>query len=76
MKMLLTAETRPRISSGVTSCTIVPRMITLTLSKAPRRKSIANENQNTRDSPNKMVAMPKPATHQSKVLPAFLMGGR
>src|SRR5205823_12926474 len=76
MKILFTAETRPRISSGVTSCTIVPRIITLTLSNAPIKKSIASENQNTCDNPKKMVASPKPATHQSKVTPAHLIGGK
>ena len=76
MKILFTAETRPRISSGVTSCTMLPRMMTLMLSKAPMRKSIANENQSARENPKKMVAMPKPVTHQSNVLPALGIGGR
>src|SRR5215468_2342009 len=67
MKMLFTDETRPRISSGVTNCTIDPRMITLTLSNAPRRKSTPRDNQNTFDKPNTMVARPNPVTHQSKV---------
>src|SRR5215472_1050068 len=49
IKILLTEETRPRISSGVTSCTIDPRMITLTLSNAPIRKSTPSDNQNTFD---------------------------
>ena len=31
----LTAETLPRIWSGVSNCMMVPRIITLTLSKAP-----------------------------------------
>ena len=37
IKILFTDETRPRISSGVISCTMEPRMITLTLSNAPTR---------------------------------------
>src|SRR6266436_3084500 len=45
MKILFTDETRPRISSGVTNCTIEPRMITLTLSKAPTRHSSPSDNQ-------------------------------
>src|SRR5262249_39761619 len=76
MKMLFTDETRPRISSGVTNCTIDPRMITLTLSNAPRRKSTASDNQNTFDRPNKIVARPNPVTHQSSVLPARFIGGK
>ncbi|MNR57783.1 hypothetical protein D3C85_1786230 [compost metagenome] len=35
INILFTAETLPRISSGVSSCIIVERMITLMLSKAP-----------------------------------------
>src|SRR2546430_16785388 len=76
MKMLFTAETRPRISSGVTSCTMDPRMITLTLSNAPIRNNTTSENQNALDKPKMMVAMPKAVTHQSKVLPAGFIGGR
>src|SRR6266705_2439813 len=70
MKMLFTAETRPRISSGVTSCTMEPRMITLTLSNAPTMNSIPNDNQRILESPKIIVAIPKPVTHQSNVLPA------
>jgi hypothetical protein len=55
MKILFTDETRPRISSGVISCTIEPRMITLTLSNAPMRKSTPSDNQNTFDKPNRIV---------------------
>src|SRR5438046_6070129 len=76
MKMLFTAETRPRISSGVTSCTMVPRIITLTLSKEPIKKNMARENQNTCDNPNRTVAIPKPVTHQSKLRPAHFIGGK
>src|SRR5205823_2799173 len=76
MKILFTDETRPRISSGVTSCTIEPRMITLTLSNAPRRKSTPSDNQNTFDNPNRIVAAPNPVTHQSSVFPARFIGGR
>src|SRR5438094_9352567 len=76
MKMLFTDETRPRISSGVTSCTIEPRMITLTLSNAPTRQSSPSDNQNTFDKPNRMVAIPKPETHQSNDLPAYFIGGK
>src|SRR5881296_1990888 len=76
IKILFTDETRPRISSGVTSCTIDPRMITLTLSNAPTKNNKPSDNQNALDKPKRMVAIPKPVTHQSKVLPACLIGGR
>src|SRR6476620_9400002 len=76
MKILFTDDTRPRISSGVTSCTIDPRMMTLTLSNAPMRKSTPRDNQNTFDKPNRIVATPNPVTHQSKVLPECFMGGK
>src|SRR5215472_9357872 len=71
MKILFTDDTRPRISSGVTSCTIDPRMMTLTLSNAPMRKSTPRDNQNTFDRPNKIVDRPNPITHHSSVLPAY-----
>src|SRR5215475_12704914 len=66
MKMLFTDDTRPRISSGVTSWTMEPRMITLTLSNAPIRNKSPSDNQNILDRPNRMVAIPNPDTHQSK----------
>src|SRR5881392_169125 len=74
IKMLLTAETRPRISSGVISWTIEPRIITLTLSNAPTRNNKPSDNQNSFDNPNRIVAMPNPVTHHSKVLPAYFIG--
>ena len=76
MKILFTAETRPRISSGVTSCRIEPRMITLTLSNAPAKKSMPNESQKAFDNPKTMVAIPNPLTHQNNDLPACRMVGR
>src|SRR6202040_4231298 len=76
MKMLFTAETRPRISSGVTSCTIEPRMITLTLSTAPAINSIDTDNQKALERPKIIVAIPNAVTHQSNVLPACFIGGR
>src|SRR5205823_10755854 len=63
---LLTAETRPRISSGVSSCTRVCRTTTLTLSTAPQTKSIANDSQNDRERPKTTVARPNPVTAQTK----------
>src|SRR5260370_38334455 len=76
MKILFTADTRPRISSGVTNCTIEPRMMTLTLSNAPMRRSTPSDNQNTFDKPNRMVARPNQVTHQITVLPPRFLGGR
>src|ERR1051325_2981035 len=57
IKILFTDETRPRISSGVTSCTIEPRMITLTLSNAPIKSNSPSDSQNILDKPNRIVAM-------------------
>src|SRR6201984_1658946 len=76
MNMLFTDETRPRISSGVTSCTMEPRMITLTLSNAPTRNNKPSDNQKIFDKPNRTVAIPNPETHQSKARPACFIGGR
>src|SRR5207302_11398887 len=76
MKILFTAETRPRISSGVTSWTIEPRMITLTLSTAPATNNIASESQSAVDKPKTTVAIPKPVTHQRSARPAWRIGGR
>src|SRR5207248_9480742 len=55
MKILFTDETRPRISSGVISWTIDPRMITLTLSNAPTRNNKPSDNQNVLDNPKRIV---------------------
>src|SRR5215475_8139713 len=76
IKILFTDETRPRISSGVTSCTIEPRIITLTLSNTPTKNNSASDNQKIFDKPNKIVATPKPETHQRRARPACFIGGR
>jgi hypothetical protein len=62
MKIALTAPTRPRMSSGVSSCTRLARMTMLTMSKAPSANSAASDNHNTVDKANTSVATPKPAT--------------
>src|ERR1700729_2350014 len=49
MNRLLTAETRPRFSSGVKICTSVCRTTTLMLSTKPATASIVNENQNQKE---------------------------
>src|SRR3984957_14028182 len=46
MNRLLTAETRPRFSSGVKICTSVCRTTTLILSTKPVSASVRNANQN------------------------------
>src|SRR5256884_9228473 len=66
MNRLFTAETLPRISSGVSSCTRVCRTTTLTLSTAPQTKSIANDSQNDRERPKTTVARPNAVTAQTK----------
>src|SRR5271154_6664549 len=90
MNRLLTAETRPRFSSGVRICTSVCRTTTLMLSTNPASASIVNENQNQNEfgsasqlpkqflfaTPKRIVATPKIATDKSIVLPAFFNGGR
>ena len=90
MNRLLTAETRPRFSSGVRICTSVWRTTTLMLSTAPARASNTKDSQNqagfgnsiqrprqfTLESPNRTVATPNTATDQSIARPAFCSGGR
>src|SRR5437016_3320490 len=76
IKRLLTAETRPRISSGVSNCTSVCRTITLMLSANPQTKSIANDNQKILEKPKTTVATPKTITDQSSAGPALRNGGR
>jgi hypothetical protein len=53
-----TALTRPRISSGVSSCTKDARITMLIMSAAPSTTSTASENQNEVDRPKAMVATP------------------
>ena len=73
-KMLLTAETRPRMESGVRTWTRVWRTRTETLSKTPVRKSMVIESQKYLERPKTMVAMPNPATAQRSDRPARFMG--
>lgn len=76
MNMLLTAEARPRIASGVRVSISVLRTTTLTLSNAPSAISATSDRMNERERPKTMVAIPKPATAQSSVWPERLSGGR
>ena len=76
MKTLFTAETRPRMSSGVSIWISVWRTTTLMLSRAPITNMAASESQKFRDNPKTIVATPKPATAWSMVRPARRMGGK
>src|SRR3954463_1014451 len=62
MKIVFTADTRPRIGSGVSSCTSVPRTTTLTLSSAPITANIVNDRTGSVERPKAIVANPKPIT--------------
>src|SRR5450432_798768 len=76
MKTLFTADTRPRISSGVRSCTSVCRTTTLIMSSPPARISMTRESGNECESPKTIVARPNPATAMSSDRPALRMGAR
>ena len=58
MNTAFTALTRPRISSGVSSCTSRWRTYTLTMSPAPITSSAASDSQKLPEAPNTMVASP------------------
>jgi hypothetical protein len=62
MKSALTADTRPRIASGVCNCTSDERTTTLTMSAAPMSARAASESTNERDTPNTIVRSPNSAT--------------
>ena len=76
MKTVLTAETRPRMWSGVSTCTSVWRTTTEMLSTSPVMKSAKSDSQRLRERPKTTTAAPKPATAQSMARPAWRMGGR
>lgn len=65
----LTALTRPRISSGVCSCTSSERTNTLIMSPAPKTTSAIIATQNTWVKPSTRVAMPNAATPANMVTP-------
>ena len=69
MKTALTALTRPRIGSGVSSCSSAPRITTLTVSKAPNAANAASDSQRTFDKANTSVPAPKPATAANMIAP-------
>ena len=62
MQMALTALTRPRISLGVSSCTIDMRMTTLTMSAAPVTINATSDKIKLVETPNTSVARPYTAT--------------
>src|ERR1051325_9442538 len=76
MKTELTAETRPRLESGVRIWMSVWRMTTEMLSNAPVKTRAIMERVKDREKPKTMVARPKAATAQSRARPGRLRGGR
>jgi hypothetical protein len=58
MNTEFTALTRPRISSGVSTCTSVIRITTLTMSAPPLTASAASESGNECDIPKARIARP------------------
>ncbi len=76
MKTELTALTRPRISSGVSSCTSDWRMTTLIMSAAPVTTSATSESANEVERPNASVAAPYTATAESSTRPARRVTGQ
>src|SRR5262249_40947203 len=76
MNIPLTAETLPRISSGVRIVASGWRTTTLMLWNARVSNNIPSESQKFREKPKTRVAGPKPATAQSNVLPALFNGER
>ncbi len=71
MNRPFTALTRPRISSGVSSCTKAPRMTMLTMSAAPSTTSTPRESQNDVDRPKAMVVTPKMPTERNMIRPTL-----
>ncbi|MNF92164.1 hypothetical protein D3C84_748010 [compost metagenome] len=76
MNRPFTALTRPRISSGVCSCTKAPRITMLIMSAAPSTASTARENQKEVDSPKAMVATPNTPTEVNMIRPTLRSMGK
>ena len=72
----VTALTRPRISSGVCSCTSSERTNTLIMSPIPNMTNAIMATQNKCVSPNTTVAMPNAATPANIVTPTLRETGR
>ncbi len=75
-KTMFTALTRPRMGSGVASCTSADRTYTLIMSDAPTATSAASESAKLVERPKTIVASPKMATQTSILAPARLSIGR
>ena len=73
--MELTALTRPRMWSGVASCTKEERMTTLITSAAPSTIIASVESQSERESAKTMVARPKTITALNMVSPTRRRSG-
>ncbi|MNS81360.1 hypothetical protein D3C72_1150710 [compost metagenome] len=76
MKIELTALTRPRMASGVSSCTSVWRITTLTMSAPPDTASAMSETRKLFDSPNTTMHSPNAPTASSSVRPTLRSTGR
>src|SRR4249920_1962413 len=72
----LTALTRPRIASGVSSWITGCLITTLSMSDAPITVSMTIEKMNEFDSPNRMVANPNVATAAYITIPTCLVSGQ
>ena len=75
MNTVDTAETRPRIRSGVAICTRFCRVNTDTTSAPPNTTSAATETVTDRETANTTVISPKSATADSIFTPARLRMG-
>ena len=76
MNTELTALTRPRMASGVSSWTRVWRTTTLTMSAAPDTDSATNDSTKLEDAPNATMARPYTPTASSKVRPTRRCSGQ
>ena len=76
INMLFTDATRPRISSGVYSWRMVPRITTLTLSNAPLSINSRPDKMKLVESPNPIIHRPNPITQMKSTFPVSLIGGR
>ncbi len=76
MNTELTALTRPRMASGISSCTRVWRTTTLTVSAAPDVARASSDNQKLPDRPNTTMHKPNKATAISSVRPTRRRSGQ
>ena len=74
INIVFTADTRPRILSGVSTCRIVDLIITLILSNAPVRKRAKIERKKLVDRAKSIVASPNPVTPNKRLRQAFPIG--